>query len=104
MKRLQFRVRPAEELSDIDIELIEQRLGRIAGVVSFKIYDDRISDATFVSVFVMVAELSRPVLEELARVFLGLPKMLPFLVNQEGEQYELDEVKLEDFERFSQGI
>jgi len=99
---LQFRIRPLESLLDVDPPRIQEALYTLPTVRSVQIFDDRRSDATFVT---LVLDLSKPdlvALGELRQTLLDLPRARVVLIDSTGRETDLRDVPPAGFLRFSE--
>jgi hypothetical protein len=101
MMRIQFRVRPNYSLLDIDIPLIKRKLANVHGVSNIKVFDDRASDANFITVIVTLTEPIEPILSHLKKAFLHLPNVTTFIVNEHGNEFAVSSVSAQDFAGYS---
>jgi hypothetical protein len=93
--RLQFRFKSTGSFEDIDPSRIAPTVEALAFVVRFKIYDDRMSDADFVTLVVELHEPSTQQLTALRDVLVGLPNVQAFAVDRSGEAHVLVDVPIE---------
>lgn len=101
MIKLQIRVKPKNSLLDIDIPLIEKRLTSLADVEEVKIFDDRASDAPFITVVVTLVDSSKDALSSLRACLLHLPKMEPCIVDEHGEEIGCGLLSLKDLKHYA---
>lgn len=93
--RLQFRFKSTRSLEDIDPSRIAPEVEALSFVVRYKIYDDRLSDADFVT---LVVELHDPTPEQLTALrdaLAGLPDVHAFAVNRSGDTHLVSELPIE---------
>jgi hypothetical protein len=84
--KLHFRIRPAESLLDLDPPLIRQAMGAPPGVADLRIFDDRASDATFVTLVVSLAESGPEALAGLRSALLAIPRVTASVVDRAGNE------------------
>jgi len=97
MMQIQFRIRPRHSLLDIDIPLIEKKVANIQGIDKFRIYDDRTSDATFITVIIMFTELTKPIVTSVKRAFSQLSNVTPYIIDRHGIEIDINSISDEDF-------
>ena len=74
MKRVVLRVRPAEVMDDLDLDLVRRRLERLAPWRA-ELRDTRLSDATYVTVVATIDVIDAAAAETLRRGLSDLPRM-----------------------------
>ena len=74
MKRVVLRVRPAEVMDDLDLDLVRRRLERLAPWRA-ELRDTRLSDATYVTVVATIDAIDAAAAETLRRGLADLPRM-----------------------------
>ena len=95
--RLQFRLRPLESLEDAEPGPIEEALAALPGVDRVRIYDDRASDATFVTAVVEVADSpGAETLEELRSALLALPRLRVTVGDYHRKEIPVAEISAEE--------
>ena len=99
MTVLQIRVKGVRSMMDIDLPALERQLTRLAQVAKVTAYDDRRSDATFVT---FILELRKPAagLAQVQRLFARRKRVRAFAVDEGGEVMPLDIVTEEHWPRF----
>lgn len=90
--RLQLRVKGIRSMMDIDLAGIEQRLAASPVVVTVTSYDDRASDATFVTFVVETDGARASVVAGVRQVFAGLPLVVAQAVFADGQLVALDAI------------
>lgn len=73
MPRIVVRIRPLEIMEDLKPELIVQRAALVDSKMEF--FDNRLSDASFVSLVMTIPSANLNSLERLKTVFSDLPRM-----------------------------
>ncbi|NJO03008.1 MAG: hypothetical protein HC880_16175 [Bacteroidia bacterium] len=68
---------------------METLIQDLPGLASFKIYDDRRADATFISLQVQLSDTSTATLEGLAGQLLSIPKVKIFVIPSSGNKVDL---------------
>lgn len=95
--KLQFRLHPLESLLDAEPGPIEKALASLPGVDRVRIYDDRASDATFVTAVVEVSDdPSSETLEELRSAVLALPRLRATVGDYHGKEIPVAEISAEE--------
>jgi hypothetical protein len=74
MRRILLRIRPAEVMDDLDLDLIRERAMRFPQGAA-EVQDTRLSDAPYVSVIMTVPATNEELLAQLRTAFLDLPRM-----------------------------
>jgi hypothetical protein len=90
MIRVQFRIRPVGSIEDIDPELIRSSLTALEGIHSIDLFDDRASDATFVTVVVTFSSDNKHFLEKVMKTLTQNPEIVPYVVDKKGSTIRLD--------------
>ncbi len=88
--QLQFRFTAEESLEDIDPQRIEAVLSRLDQIERFKIFDDRLSDATFVTLVVVLRTAGKKELLALQTALTSIPRVRAFAVGRSGAVTVLD--------------
>ncbi len=101
MKHIQLRIKPKRSLLDIDIPLLRERLATLQGVAEINIFDDRASDATFITVILTLTGLDTESVSRLKKELLHIPKIIPFLVNKQGKEVLVSSMSEEEIIRFA---
>jgi hypothetical protein len=92
MAQIQLRLRPTETIFDVDLADIERRLRATPGVGDVRMYDDRLSDATFVTAVVMLDD-QPGALAAVQRAVVGMePGIVASFVAPDGEQTPVADV------------
>ncbi len=84
--KLQFRIRPIESLLDVDPPLIHKAMDGLQGVEDLRIFDDRTSDATFVTLVVNLSDSSPQALRALQVALLSIPRVRVLIVDSAGNE------------------
>lgn len=90
--KLQLRVKGIRSMMDIDLAGIEQRLAALPVVAHVTSYDDRASDATFVTFVVATDGEMASVMAGIRQVFAELPHVLAQAVFADGRTIALDAI------------
>ncbi len=90
--KLQLRVKGIRSMMDIDLAGIEQRLAALPVVATVTSYDDRASDATFVTFVVETDGARSSVMAGVRQVFAGLPLVVAQAVFADGQLVALDAI------------
>ena len=88
--QLQFRFKADESFEDIDPPRIEAALRGLDQIERFRIFDDRLSDATFVTLVVVLRTADVKELSALQTVLASIPRVRAFAVNSSGGVTPLD--------------
>lgn len=97
MIRITVRVRPEQVMEELDPGLAHEAAAGVAGVRGVELWDERVSDALYVTLDVY-AEERTPDLEEGLRSALGrLPAMNAFLVVACGDQALITDATPDDW-------
>ncbi len=88
-------------LLDIDIPLIRRRLTNLQGIDQIEIFDDRATDATFVTIIVTLSNLAEAILAALQKTLLHLPKVTPFIVDEHGKETHIGSISAEEFKKYT---
>ncbi|MDX2302742.1 MAG: hypothetical protein NW226_08070 [Microscillaceae bacterium] len=97
---LQFRVYPQKSLMDAEPKKFEEIFQGLKGVDSFRIYDDRLSDATFITLVVSLSDVSEASLIDLKKQLLSVKKVKIVLVNASGEKFNLVDIQAREIPTF----
>lgn len=90
MIRVSIRIRPEQVMEELDPDRAWAAATAVRGVRSVELWDERVSDALYVTLDVYAEERS-PGLEDGLRTALGrLPGMDAFLVLDHGDQAPID--------------
>ncbi len=90
--KLQLRVKGIRSMMDIDLAEIEQRLAALPVVANVTSYDDRASDATFVTFVVVTDGAMASVMAGVRQVFADLPLVVAQAVFADGRTIALDAI------------
>lgn len=90
--KLQLRVKGIRSMMDIDLAEIEQRLDALPMVANVTSYDDRASDATFVTFVIETDGAMARVMAGVRQVFADLPLVLAQAVFADGQLVALDAI------------
>jgi hypothetical protein len=82
--RLQLRFKPTRSFEDIDPSRIAPTVESLPFVVRHKLYDDRLSDADFVTLVVALDDPSAEQLAALRDALAALPGVHAFAVDRSG--------------------
>lgn len=104
MIRLQIRIRPVHSLLDVDPPGIGERLRALPAVEGVEVFDDRASDAPFVTVLVTLASPSDSALRSLQESLLGLEKVLPCVVDEHGDEFGCGSLEMDVLRRHARDI
>ncbi len=74
MKQIILRIRPAEVMDDLDIEVIQTRVALLTGW-EVEVRDTRLSDAPYITVIVNPRTIDPEMAAQLKSAFAGLPRM-----------------------------
>lgn len=96
MKRIQFRIRPQYSLLNIDIPLIKKTLDQLHGINKVDVFDDRATDATFITVVVTLSELVMAIASLLKKTLLQIPNVTSFVVDEHGKETALQSISDEE--------
>jgi hypothetical protein len=88
--QLQFRFKAEESFEDIDPPHIEAALRRLDQIERFRVFDDRLSDATFVTLVVVLRTPGVKELLTLQTALVSIPRVRAFAVNSSGGVTPLD--------------
>lgn len=88
MRQLIVRVRPAEVMEDIDLDVIRERAARLRGW-DVDVRDSRVSDAPFVTLVARTREITDAAAEEIRRELADLPRMRALVWRRHGNELEL---------------
>ena len=86
MLRFRFRVRPTGSFLDMDLPALRAGLARVEGLERVEWFDERKSDATFVSLHVTLAEPNPALLERLRQGLLQLPAVTVYVLGDKGTE------------------
>ncbi len=89
MTQIQIRIVPSRSILDIDIPLIKERLSQIKDILRLDIFDDRASDATFITL-IITFEGNKEAWARIKDSLLNLPRVRPFIVDEHGNEVSLD--------------
>ena len=104
MIRIRIRVRPQQVMEELDPQVARSAAASVAGVRGVDLWDERVSDALYVTLDVFVDERTS-VLEEDLRAALGaLPGMDAFLVVAHGEQVAIGDAVTDDWDQASRVV
>jgi hypothetical protein len=88
--QLQFRFKANQSFEDIDPPRIEAALRGLAQIDKFKIFDDRLSDVTFVTLVVVLRTAGTEELSALQTALTSIPGVRAFAVDPSGIVTPLD--------------
>jgi hypothetical protein len=88
-------------LLDIDLALIRTRLERLPEIAQVRLFDDIASDATFVTVLITLSESNDAALAALRKVLLKLPRMVPSVVDAQGNEIRSGSFDLAELRKHS---
>jgi hypothetical protein len=88
--QLQFRFKAEESFEDIDPQRIEAALRGLDQIERFKIFDDRLSDATFVTLVIVLRTAGMKELLALQTALTSIPNVRAFAVASSGAVTPLD--------------
>ena len=97
--KLQLRVKGIRSMMDIDLAEIEQRLAALPAVANVTSYDDRASDATFVTFVVTTDGAMASVMVGVRQVFVEMPLVVAQAVFEDGQVVALDAIGPVDWPR-----
>jgi hypothetical protein len=89
---LLFRFKAKASLDDIDPPRIGAAIRGLDGVERFKIFDDRLSDAIFVTLVVALSEPDPQHLAALHRALTSIPRVSAYTVDSSGALTPLERV------------
>ncbi len=99
MIRLRLRVRPRQVMEELDPQMATTAVAAVPGVRDVELWDERVSDAPYVTLDVFVDERT-PAVENALRSALGaLPGMDAFLVVAYGEQVPVGDAGTADWDQ-----
>jgi hypothetical protein len=93
--QLQFRFHAEESFEDIDPARIQAALRGLDQIERFKIFDDRLSDATFVTLVVVLSSGDARELLALKTALTSIPKVSAFAVSSSGEVTALADLPID---------
>ena len=99
--QLQFRMRPTESLFDVDPPRMRKAMGCLPGIQELRIFDDRASDATFVTLVVTLSDSSLRTLQGLKSALLAVPRVRALVVDAKGNETAVAEVSPDDLVVFA---
>ena len=88
--QLQFRFKAKSSFTDIDPPRIEAAIHRLDGVAAFKVFDDRLSDADFVTLVITLGDPDLPRFAALQRALLSISGVRVFAVDSSGNATPLE--------------
>jgi hypothetical protein len=88
--QLQFRFKARSSFTDIDPPRIEAAIHGLDGVAAFKIFDDRLSDADFVTLVITLRDPDLPRFAALQRALLSISDVRVFAVDASGNATPLE--------------
>jgi len=91
MIRIRVRVRPEQVMEQLDPERARAAAASVAGVGSVELWDERVSDALYVTLDVYADERSADLEDGLRDALADLPGMDCFLVIAYGDQAPITE-------------
>ncbi|MGW5153501.1 hypothetical protein [Rhodococcus koreensis] len=97
MVRVRVRIRPVEELSDLDPLAVDIVLRQVEGIRDVQVWDERISDALFLTLFIFTDSFDDAFRARLARALCHLNRMVPFIVNARGDETPLPDASTADW-------
>lgn len=86
MIRVRVRVRPEQVMEELDPQRAQEAAAGVPGVRSVELWDERVSDALYVTLDVYAEEPSDELEDGLRTALGGLPGMECFLVVAHGDQ------------------
>lgn len=98
--KIQFRFRSTISMADIDPQKIEQALLRVPGVKKATMYDDRLSDATFVTAVVELEDSSEITFDSLKNVLLHMAGLNVSIIDEMGDETPISTVSIEKMKVF----
>ena len=90
-------------LLDIDPPTIVRHLSVLQAVNRLELFDDRASDATFITVIVTLVDTANSSLEMLREALLQLSDVTPFVVDEHGEETPVASISSEELGKYSKG-
>ena len=96
MTEVQFRLRHTRSLLDLDIPLIQKHLEHLGQGFQVKIYDDRASDAFFITVVVDFPDIAASSWQRVKKAILDLPEVIVSVVDKHGKETPIETVRLEE--------
>ncbi len=104
MIRVRVRVRPKQVMEELDPDLAEAAAAAVPGVQGVKVWDERVSDALYVTLDINVDEITDSLRSALAGALASLPDMDAFLVVAYGDQVPMIEAAPEDWDAASRVV
>lgn len=92
---LQFRFLAVRSYADINPSLIEPRIKGIPGVERFRLFDDRLSDANFVTLVVLMTAPTPAQLSALKDALDSIANVRTFAVDRSGRTHLLSTMPVE---------
>lgn len=97
MIRLSVRVRPEQVMEQLDPARAHEAAAGVAGVRGVELWDERVSDALYVTLDVYAEERTRNLEEGLRSALARLPAMNAFLVVAFGDQVPITDATSDDW-------
>src|SRR5712692_5107920 len=101
MIQIQFRIRPVHSLLDIDLPLIERHLKALQVINQVRVFDDRASDATFITAVVTLSDATKSSLMQLREALLRLSGVTTLVVDEHGEETLVQSISAEELKKYS---
>ncbi len=98
MLRLRVRLRPVEALSDLDPLAADILLREVEGVRDLRVWDERVSDALYLTIFLLVDGLDAKLRSDLENCLVRLPRMTAFVVDGKGDETPVTSADIGDWE------
>ncbi|GAB4400867.1 MAG: hypothetical protein OHK0053_22930 [Microscillaceae bacterium] len=98
---IQFRIKPTKSLLDINPPIIEKALANIAQCPPYQIYDDRASDANFVTLVFTFKEDDLHRLPEVQKALLKMRKVCVYVMDQNRNMALIDDLSPAQIQQYA---
>jgi hypothetical protein len=83
---------------DLDIPLIQEHLAHLGQDFQVEIYDDRASDAFFITVVVNCPDITASSWQRVKKAILDLPEVIVSVVDKHGNETPIETIHLEELQ------